>query len=69
MEDVVVFHAGTKRIGGGIFTSGGRVLNIAATGINVREAIDKSYGAIAKIRFENMYYRKDIGQRALLIES
>ena len=48
-----------------IVTNGGRVLGVAALGRDVREARDKAYRACKKIKFEGMYYRKDIGYRAL----
>lgn len=64
MKDVVAFHAGTKREKAFV-TNGGRVLNVTALGNSIKEAIDKTYEAIGKINFENMYYRRDIGHRAL----
>lgn len=65
VQDVVVFHAGTKREGGRIFADGGRVLGVTATDRSMEKAIQKSYGAIEKIRFEGMQFRRDIGQKAL----
>lgn len=44
---------------------GGRVLGVTGTGNSTREAIDKTYGAVGKIHFDGVYYRKDIGFRAL----
>ncbi len=64
--DVFVFHAGTKKFGKDIVTSGGRVLNVAGLGENIEQAIEYTYKAVEKISFEGMYYRKDIGQKALL---
>lgn len=65
-KDIVVFHAGTKRLQDGkIVTDGGRVLGISALGKGIKEAIDNAYGAVDYINFENMYYRKDIGKKAL----
>lgn len=66
LKDVLIFHAGTKRKGEKILTSGGRVLGVTALGETIKEAIDNSYQAAARIRFEAMHYRKDIGWRALL---
>ncbi len=63
MEDVVVFHAGTKMDNGKLVTSGGRVLSVTATGTTLDEALEKSYAACGVIHFEGMYYRKDIGRR------
>lgn len=62
--DVVVFHAGTTRSGEELRTNGGRVLNVTATGSDLRTALATAYAQIAKISFEGMQYRKDIGNRA-----
>ena len=65
-DDVVVFHAGTcKSDGGGVETSGGRVLGVTATADGLREALDKCYGAISHIEFEGKQFRTDIGQKGL----
>jgi phosphoribosylamine--glycine ligase len=64
-KDVMVFHAGTKRVGKEYYTSGGRVLGVTALGSTYREAIDKVYEAVRCIDFEGMYYRRDIGKKAL----
>ena len=61
----MVFHAGTKRVGNSYYTSGGRVLGVTALARTYREAIDKAYEALSYIEFEGMYYRKDIGRKAL----
>ncbi|MGQ9473432.1 MAG: phosphoribosylamine--glycine ligase [Candidatus Caldatribacteriaceae bacterium] len=63
-EDLLIFHAGTEKRADGFYTSGGRVLNICALGKDLQEAYQRVYETIAKIRFEGMYYRKDIGFRA-----
>jgi phosphoribosylamine--glycine ligase len=60
-----VFHAATARRDGKIFTAGGRVLGVTALGATLREAIDRVYGAVAKIHWRGMQYRRDIGRRAL----
>jgi len=65
MDNVVVFHAGTTRREDKYFTAGGRVLGVTARGSDLRTAIDRAYAACAKIRFDGMHYRKDIGARAL----
>jgi phosphoribosylamine--glycine ligase len=65
MEKVVVFHAGTTRRDGAYYTAGGRVLGVTARGPDLRTTIDRAYAACAKISFEGMHYRKDIGARAL----
>lgn len=57
-----VFHAGTKKINGTYYTSGGRVLGISAGGKDLNEALSRAYAAVGKIRFDGMRYRKDIGK-------
>jgi phosphoribosylamine--glycine ligase len=63
-KDAVVFHAGTQLEGGKIVTSGGRVLGVTSLGATIEEAIRKAYQAVAKIKFEKCFYRRDIGHRA-----
>ena len=63
--DVVVYHAATKRQDGQVRTVGGRVLGVTALGANLESAIARAYAAIAKIEFEGMTFRRDIGARAL----
>ena len=65
LEDVLVFHAGTKAFGEKVLTSGGRVLNVVALGDGVKEAADKVYRACKTIKFAGAHYRRDIGHRAL----
>ena len=60
-----VYVAGGKLEGEKLVTSGGRVLGVTATGNTLKEAVDSAYDAVKQIRFENAYYRKDIGKRAL----
>lgn len=66
-EDVFIFHAGTKREGGAILTSGGRVLGVTALGPHkaLQATIDKAYRAVKKISFDGMYYRNDIGRKGV----
>ena len=64
-KDVEVFHAGTKLSDGKIVNSGGRVLGVTAVSDNLENAIKKAYDAVEKVHFENAYYRKDIGKKAL----
>lgn len=67
--DIVVFHAGTKmNENGELVTNGGRVLGVSAIGETLEETLAKAYKAVAKISFEGMQYRKDIGQKALNIK-
>ena len=65
MKDVVVFHAGTDQKKGKITAVGGRVLGVTALGDNVEKAIEKAYQAVSKITWDNVFYRKDIGQKAV----
>ena len=64
VPDVKVLHAGTKRQGDGIVTSGGRVLGVTASGPSLKAALQKAYAAAGKIHFDGMHYRKDIGRHS-----
>ena len=60
---VEIFHAGTARSAGGEWlTAGGRVLNVAATGATLDEALARCYGAVGEIQWDGMHYRRDIGK-------
>ncbi|MFQ5925326.1 MAG: phosphoribosylamine--glycine ligase [Dehalococcoidia bacterium] len=61
--DVLVFHAGTKAKQGQIYTDGGRVLTVAATGKTMAEAREKVYLNLPRIHFQGCHYRKDIAAR------
>ena len=63
-----VFHAGTAEQDGKIITSGGRVLCACALGNSVTEAQQKAYEVVRKINWNNVYYRTDIGYRAIARE-
>ena len=63
-DDVFVFHAGTALHQNQVVTNGGRVLGVTALGPDLRSARGRVYEAVAKVRFEGMQYRKDIGARA-----
>ena len=65
MKDVVVYHAGTDTKDGSIVASGGRVLGVTALGDTVKKAISRVYLAVSKISWENVYYRTDIGKKAV----
>ena len=65
MENVHVFHAGTRRNNGDVLTSGGRVLSVTALGDSLGEARALAYKAVAKIDFEGCYCRRDIALAAL----
>jgi phosphoribosylamine--glycine ligase len=60
---VAVFHAGTARRDGRLVTAGGRVLSVTAVADDVSRAIETAYEAVARIRFDGMHFRKDIGRR------
>ncbi|MGB1204192.1 MAG: phosphoribosylamine--glycine ligase [Chitinophagales bacterium] len=62
-EAVSVFHAGTKKENGKIYTNGGRVLNVVAHAETLEQAIEKAYKAVENIHFEGKYCRTDIAQR------
>lgn len=64
--DILVFHAGTRWKDEQIVTSGGRVLGVTGLGKTIPEAIEKVYKAVSKITFDGAYYRRDIGQKALV---
>ena len=63
--DAQVFVAGAKLESGRLLTSGGRVLGVTATAEDLPGAVAKAYGQVERISFENAYYRRDIGGRAL----
>ena len=65
--DGEVYVAGAKLDGDKLVTAGGRVLGVVATGETLKEAIDAAYTNVSKVHFENAFYRKDIGQRAMLV--
>jgi len=60
-----VFHAGTKKVDGKIFSNGGRVLGVTALGDSLKSAITNAYAAADKISWPHKYCRKDIGQKGL----
>jgi len=65
IEDVMVFHAGTRAEGDAILTDGGRVLGVTALGETLAQATETAYLAADKIRFQDKYLRRDIAWRAL----
>jgi phosphoribosylamine--glycine ligase len=67
LKDVVVFHAGTKRVGDEYYTAGGRVLGVTALGDSYADAARKAYEAVGCITFDGMYFRKDIGRKAMQV--
>ena len=61
--DATIFHAGTKRVDGGLVAAGGRVLAVTATAETVREAQQRAYRAVDAIDFPSGFCRRDIGWR------
>jgi len=59
-DDVIVFHAGTKREGDRLMVDGGRVLNLVGTGVTVEEARDRAYEAAEAVRWPGVEFRTDI---------
>ena len=64
-NDTNVFHAGTKKSDGKIFSNGGRVLGVTSLGDSLASAISNAYSAIEKIVWSNKYCRKDIGKKGI----
>lgn len=62
---VKVFQAGTKLVDGRALTSGGRVLGVTALGADLAQAQKTAYQAVKRIRFDDCYYRRDIGAKGL----
>lgn len=62
LNNVFPFCAGVKREDSSLITDGGRVVGITAVGDNLNKAAQQAYRAIDKVRFEGMYYRRDIGR-------
>jgi phosphoribosylamine---glycine ligase len=65
MPDVQIFHAGTRRENGDVFTNGGRVLAVTAQGETIAAARDRAYEAVNQIHFEGCHYRRDIALAAV----
>lgn len=61
VEDSIAFHAGTSLKNGTVCTDGGRVIAVSSYGENKQDALARSYRNAAKISFDGMYYRKDLG--------
>jgi phosphoribosylamine---glycine ligase len=59
-DDLVLFHAGTKRSAGKMVTDGGRVLAMTGLGDSIKEARERAYGALKNVSFDGMQYRRDI---------
>ncbi len=57
--------AGAKEKDGQLLTAGGRVLGVTALAEDLPGALKKAYAAVERIHFDNAYYRRDVGKRAL----
>ena len=68
LENVKVFHAGTKLLDGDVVTDGGRVLGVTALGDDIAHAKLRAYQAVKKIRFDGAWCRKDISDKARTME-
>jgi phosphoribosylamine---glycine ligase len=65
LDDVQIFHAGTKMVNGEVRTAGGRVLAVTALGETLESARDRAYDAISRIQFEGAHFRHDIARSAV----
>ena len=69
-QDITIFHAGTTlSADGALLSSGGRIIAATAVGDSLRAAVDKAYTGVNLIKFDGMYFRKDIAHRAFRQES
>jgi phosphoribosylamine--glycine ligase len=68
LPDVKVFHAGTKLENGLVVTDGGRVLGVTALGDSLLDAKRNAYDAASRLHFQGAFYRRDIGDKALVAE-
>jgi phosphoribosylamine--glycine ligase len=66
VDGSIVFHAGTKRTPQGVVTAGGRVLAVTSMAATMPEALAASYASLAKISFDGIYFRKDIGKDLIM---
>jgi phosphoribosylamine--glycine ligase len=65
VHGVKIYHAGTRREGGKVYTAGGRILNVTARGATLAEALERAYSVARMIDFEGKDYRTDIGKKGL----
>lgn len=61
VENSILFHAGTKKVGEKVLSNGGRVIAVSSYGANKADALAKSFANAEKICFEKKYFRADIG--------
>ena len=64
-NSTLIFHSGTKYEDDTYYTNGGRVLSVIGSGDTLKSAIDNAYYNVKKIKFQNMYFRSDIGIKGL----
>jgi phosphoribosylamine---glycine ligase len=64
LQDVLVFHSGTRCDGRDYFTNGGRILSVSGLGATLSDAAETAYGAVSRISWRGEYHRKDIGRRS-----
>jgi phosphoribosylamine--glycine ligase len=65
LDDVQIFHAGTRAVNGALVTSGGRVLAVTGLGWTIAVARALAYDAVSRIHFEGCHYRRDIALAAV----
>ncbi len=65
VEESILFHAGTAERDGRLVTAGGRVIAASSYGVDLADALAKSYRSAAKVNFEGKYFRRDIGNEFL----
>jgi phosphoribosylamine--glycine ligase len=63
--DIVVYHGATTQKDGKLVTVGGRVLGVTALGQNLDAAVARAYEGVSKVSFDGMFFRRDIGKKAL----
>jgi phosphoribosylamine--glycine ligase/phosphoribosylformylglycinamidine cyclo-ligase len=61
--DIHIFHAGTKMIGGVLYSAGGRVFSVAAYSDSLQDAVKRAYKGVETIKFQGMHFRTDIAGR------
>ena len=64
-----IFHSGTTLINDEVVTNGGRVFAVTSFGKSIKEAVDKSMATAQLINYDKKYYRNDIGQDLMKLES
>lgn len=67
LQNSIIFHSGTKKVGKDTVTNGGRVLAVTSFGGNITEAVEQSNYMLEQLDFEGMYYRSDIGYEFIIL--